>query len=78
MFESVIRETMVRNTIHKYFYFNVCINYESYISVKLTFLKELILIRQAHQKNVIFITIGNFLIKCLSFNRVPVIGVMIY
>ena len=76
MFESIIQETMLISTIHKYSYFNVCINYESYISVKLAFLKELILIRQAHQKSVIFVAIGNFSIKCLSFNRVPVIGVM--
>ena len=50
MFESIIQKTMVINTIHKYSHLNVRINYESYISVELIFVKELILIRQAHQK----------------------------
>ena len=35
-----------------------CINYKCYIIIKLTFLKELILIRQVHQNKVIFVTIG--------------------
>ena len=36
---------------------------------RLTFLKELILIRQANQKSAIFFTIGNFYIKGLSFSH---------
>ena len=34
--------------------------YECYISRELLFLKELMLIRQTHQKSVIFVTIGIF------------------
>ena len=32
--------------------------YKCYISVELGFLKELMLIKQVHQKSVIFVTIG--------------------
>ena len=32
--------------------------YKCYISIELTFLKELMLIKQVHQKSVIFVTIG--------------------
>ena len=42
--------------------------YKGYISIKLTFLKELMLIKQVHQKNVIFVTIGISQIRVLSFN----------
>ena len=34
--------------------------YKCYISIELTFLKELILIKQANQKNVIYATISTF------------------
>ena len=34
--------------------------------------------KQVHQKSVIFVTIGIFLIKCLSFNQMSAIGVMMY
>ena len=34
--------------------------YKCHISIELTFLKELILIKQVHQKSVIFATIGFF------------------
>ena len=36
----------------------LCINYKSYITIELTFLKKLMLIRQVNQKSVIFVTIG--------------------
>ena len=42
------------------------------------FLKELMLIKQAHQKNVIFVTIGISEIIILSFNQMSAIVVMIY
>ena len=37
--------------------------------IELTFLKELMLIKQAIQKSSIFVTIGIFYIKALSFNQ---------
>ena len=37
-----------------------CIKYKCYIMIELTFLKELILTKQVHQKTVIFFTIGIF------------------
>ena len=46
--------------------------YKCYISIELTFLKELMLIKQVHQKSVIFVTNGISLIsfqvstKCLQ------------
>ena len=49
-----------------------------YIMVELTFLKVLMLIRQVHQKSVLFVAIGNFRIKGLSFNRMHAVGVMMY
>ena len=41
--------------------------------IELAFLKELILIKQVHQKTVIFVTIDIFRINGLSVNRVPAI-----
>ena len=46
--------------------------------IELTFLKESMLIKQAHQKNVIFITIGISSFIVLTFKQVSAIGVMIY
>ena len=40
--------------------------------------KGMILIKQVHQKGVIFVTIGIFLTKGLSFNYTYAIDVMIY
>ena len=37
--------------------------------IESTFLKELVLIRQVNQENVIFVIIGAFEIKDLSFNH---------
>ena len=42
------------------------------------FLKDLMLIRQANQKSVIFVTIGIFYIKALSFNQMSAMDAMIY
>ena len=46
--------------------------------VELTFLKELILIRQANQKSTIFVTIGIFWTKGLSFNYMYAGNAMVY
>ena len=46
--------------------------------IELTFLKELILIKQANQKSAIFVTIGSSYIKVLSFSQMSVIDTMIY
>ena len=53
-------------------------NYECYIMIKLTFLKKLILVQQVNQKSVIFPFIVIFKKKGLSFNRMSLIGVMMY
>ena len=42
------------------------------------FLKESMLIKQAHQKSVMFLTIGISPIIVLSFNQISVIDVMVY
>ena len=54
------------------------IYYKCYVSIELTFPKELILIKQVHQKSMIFVTIGISYIKVLSFNQMPAIDAMIY
>ena len=46
--------------------------------IELTFLKELMLIKQVHQKSVILVTIDISWIKVLSFNQMSAIYVMIY
>ena len=51
--------------------------YKCYISIELTFLKELMLIKQANQKIAIFVTIGIFEVKGLSFNRMFAMNVII-
>ena len=43
--------------------------------IKLTFLKELLLTKEVNQKNVMFVTIGIFYIKVLSFKRMFVMVV---
>ena len=52
--------------------------YKSYILIELTLLEELISLKQAQQKSVIFVTIGIFKIIVLSFNQMSDIDVMIY
>ena len=49
-----------------------------YIMIESTFIKELMLIKQADQKSMILITIGICEIIVLSFNQMSVIGAMIY
>ena len=44
----------------------------------LTFLKELMLVGQANQKSAIFITIGIFWLKGLSFNQMSSMDAMTY
>ena len=46
--------------------------------IELTFLYELMLIRQANQKSLLLFTIGIFKIKDFSFNQMSAIGVMMY
>ena len=46
--------------------------------IELTFLKELMLIRQGNQKKAIFVTIGIFQIKILNFNQLSAMDAMIY
>ena len=52
--------------------------YKFCISIELTFLKELMLIRQANQKSVVFVAIAIFYIKYLSFNQMSAMDAMIY
>ena len=44
--------------------------YKCYILVELTFLKELMLIRQANQRSVTFATIGSFQKKALNQSQI--------
>ena len=48
------------------------------MKIEFAFLKELMLIKQLHQKSVIFITVGISYITVLCFNQMSVIAVMIY
>ena len=52
--------------------------YIFYISIELTFLEEFILLKQVHQKSPIFVTIGIFSMKDLSFVQMSAIDLMIY
>ena len=49
-----------------------------YISIELTFLKGLMLIKQVYQDIAIFVTIGIYKIKALRFSQKSAIDVMIY
>ena len=55
----------------------MCIKYKNDM-IELTFLKELMLIEQVHQKSVMFVTIGISWIIVLGFNQMSAIDVMIY
>ena len=46
--------------------------------IELTFLEELIFIKQVHQKNVIFVAISIFWIKHLSFKSMSATDAIIY
>ena len=54
------------------------IYYKCYVSIELTFMKELMLMKQVHLKKVIFVTIGVFEIIILSFNQLSPIDAMVY
>ena len=47
-----------------------------YISIELTFLKELMLTKQMHQRSVIFVTIDISYIKVFNFNQTSVVDAM--
>ena len=49
-----------------------------YISIELTFLKGLMLIKQVYQEIAIFVTIGIYKIKALRSSQKSAIDVMIY
>ena len=51
--------------------------YKCYISIELTFLKELMLTKQLNQKNAIFVTVGISEIKVLISNQMSAIDAMI-
>ena len=53
-------------------------NVKCYIMMELTFLNELMLIRQANQKSTIFVTIDIFQIKDLSFHHIYATDTIIY
>ena len=56
-------------------------NLQCYIIIELTFLKELILIKQVHQEGAIIriiVTPDIFQIKILSSNQMSAIAVMMY
>ena len=46
--------------------------------IELVFLEELVLTKQMHEKSVIFVTIGIFYIKGLSFKHMYAIDAMTY
>ena len=46
--------------------------------IELTFLKELMLIKEVNQKSAIFFTFGNSSIKVLSSNQMSAIDAIIY
>ena len=56
---------------------NVCMNYKFYNMIGFMYLKELILIKQMHQKNVLFVFIGILKILVLSMKRIFAMVVMI-
>ena len=58
---------------------NVCTKYKKYYTmIELRFLKELMLIKQVHQKSVRFPTVGNFQITVFSFSQMSKIDGMIH
>ena len=68
---------MIINPIQNKFEW-IFLSYKCYISIELMFLKDLMLIKQEHQKSVIFVTTGISQIAVLSFNQMSRIDVMIY
>ena len=73
------------SVIHKLFQMNVYITYKDatqnerrYNIKELMFLKELTLINQINQKNLLFVIIGILKILVLNLNHMFVINVMMY
>ena len=58
--------------------YKLWIIWKCYIMIELTFLKELMLIKQEHQKSVILLTISISSIKVLRFNQMSVRDATIY
>ena len=54
------------------------VHYKCYVMVELTFLKEMILIKQVNQDCKIFVTIGIFNIDASRFNQIFPMNVKIY
>ena len=46
--------------------------------IELTFLKDLMLIRQVNQRSAIFVTTGIFKVKALNFNQMSAVDTIIY
>ena len=69
-----------KNKFYPHVFLDECLHkiWKCYILQKLMFLKESMLIKQAHQKSVMFLTIGISPIIVLSFNQISVIDVMVY
>ena len=55
-----VKNLMIRVLVKSVIFAIFCINYKCYIMIQLTCLKELVLIKQMHQKSAIFITNGIF------------------
>ena len=60
-----------------YLKISFCGVYKCYIMTEMIFLKEVLLIKQADQKSVIFVTTGIFLKNSLSFKHMHAIDAMI-
>ena len=54
------------------------VHYKCHILIEFTFLTELMLIKQVHQKSVIFVTIDIFYAQVLCFIEMSAANVMIY
>ena len=72
-----MRMKITTTAIYFEYYSSSCILKMLYFDA-LTFLKKLMLIKQANQKSLIFVTIGNLKTKVLNFNQMSAMDVMIY
>ena len=61
----------------QFFQINVCVSYKCQNMIELIFPKELILIKQMHQKKLKFVIIGNFQVKTFIMNHIFATAVMI-
>ena len=55
----------------------ICMKHKCYNTIELIFQKESMLIKQMHQKNVIFVTIGILKILVVSMSHISAMAVMI-